>query len=110
MAGTSLFQARVFSGERYRCDVRLVVVGFLIDRLCRKRRTSVAPIYIRYVADEEAAYQLRPKAKDRSGRTRTSRALRRAFAPRRSILHRPGVKSSFSEPASPHSRRPQVRS
>ena len=30
--------------------------------------------------------------------------------PRNSVLHRPDVKTSFSEPASPHSRRPQVRS
>ncbi len=43
-------------------------------------------------------------------RDRTSRAIRRAFAPRNSVLHRPGVKTSFSEPASPYSRRPQARS
>jgi len=41
---------------------------------------------------------------------RTSRAIRRGFAPRNSALQRPIVTKSFSEPASPYSRRPQVRS
>ncbi len=50
------------------------------------------------------------RGKDQRCRDRTSRAIRRASAPRRSALHRPGVKTSFSEPASPYSRRPQVRS
>src|ERR1700685_3712533 len=109
MADMSLLEVRAFAGKRYRCDVRQAVACFLIDGPCPKRRTSVDPT-CRYVPDEEAAYQLRPKAKDRTGRNCTSRSIRRAFAPRNSVRHRLIVPKSFSEPASPYSRRPQARS